>query len=52
MALRLTIVGAVLIIGGLINISGLRMVTLPLGAIALVAGGVLWLVRNRNSPSR
>jgi hypothetical protein len=35
MVLRLAVVGVVLTIGGVLNVSGLRMVTLPLGAVLL-----------------
>lgn len=50
MVLRLAVVGVVLIIGGVVNVGGFRMVTLPLGAVLLVASGILWLMR-RNSSS-
>lgn len=50
MVLRLGVVGLILIVGAAINLGGFRMVTLPLGAVLLVASGIVWLVR-RNSSS-
>jgi hypothetical protein len=51
MVIRLAVVGAALVVGGVINVSGLREFTLPLGVVALLASGVLWL-RDRNSSTR
>ena len=48
MVSRLALVGVLLMIAGLINVSGLRQFTIPLGIVALLASGILWL-RNRNS---
>lgn len=53
MPIRLAVIGAALIVGGLlINASGLGKITVPLGIIALLGGGILWLMRNKNSPTR
>jgi hypothetical protein len=37
MVIRLAAVGVVLVAGGLINISGLGMITVPLGVVALLS---------------
>ena len=52
MDIRLAVIGAVLVVGGLINVGGLGRITVPLGVVALLGSGVLWLVRNRNSSTR
>jgi hypothetical protein len=48
----LAFIGAVLVVGGLINIGGLGKITVPLGVVALLGSGILWLVRNRNPSTR
>ncbi len=50
--MRLAVIGAVLVAGGLINVGGFGRFTVPLGAVALLVSGVLWLVRNRRSSAR
>lgn len=52
MVVRLAVVGAVLVVGGLINLGGFGKITVPLGAVVLVASGVLWLMRNRKATRR
>ena len=52
MTLRLAVIGAVLVAGGLINLTGFGKITVPLGIVALLSSGVLWLVRDRNSSTR
>lgn len=53
MVLRLAVVGACLVAGGLLfNASGYAKITVPLGAVALVISGILWLTQNRNSSTR
>jgi hypothetical protein len=49
MAIRLAVIGAALVVGGLINVSGFGKIAVPLGAVALLTGAILWLVRDRNS---
>jgi hypothetical protein len=53
MPIRLAVIGAALIAAGLfVNASGLAKFTVPLGIIALLASGVLWLMRNKKSSTR
>lgn len=52
MAIRLAVVGVVLVVLGLINLGGLGEFAVPIGAVALIAGGACYLVRNRNAQSR
>ncbi|WP_377273263.1 hypothetical protein [Peterkaempfera sp. SMS 1(5)a] len=52
MVIRLAVVGAALVIGGLVNVTGFGRVTLPLGVVALVCSGILLVARNRNSSGR
>lgn len=53
MPIRLAVIGAALIGAGLfINASGLGKITVPLGIIALLSSGILWLMRNKNSSTR
>ncbi|MEN3270211.1 MAG: hypothetical protein V7646_7105 [Pseudonocardia sp.] len=52
MVIRLAVIGAVLVVGGLINVSGFGKITVPLGVVALLGSGILWLVRNRNPSTR
>ena len=50
--MRLAVIGAALVVGGLINVTGFGKITVPLGVVALLGSGVLWLVHNRNSSTR
>ena len=52
MVVRLAVIGAVLVVGGLINIGGFGKVTVPLGVVVLLSSGILWLMRSRNSSTR
>jgi hypothetical protein len=53
MVMRLAVVGACLIAGGLLfNASGYAKITVPLGVVALLVSGILWLIGNRNSSTR
>lgn len=52
MVFRLAVVGAVLVVGGLINIGGFGRITVPLGVVALLASAILWFTRGRNSSTR
>ncbi len=51
MVIRLAAVGAALVVGGLINVTGFGKFTVPLGIVALACSGIL-LARNRNSSRR
>jgi hypothetical protein len=52
MVMRLAVIGAVLVVGGLINVGGFGKITVPLGVVALLSSGILSLMRNRNSSTR
>jgi hypothetical protein len=52
MVIRLAVIGAALVIGGLISVTGWGKVTVPLGVVILLISGVLWFVRNRKSSTR
>jgi hypothetical protein len=47
MALRLAVIGAALVVGGFINVTGFGRVTVPLGIAVLIAGGVTYFVQRR-----
>lgn len=51
MAVRLAVIGAVLTVGGLVNIGGYGKIAVPLGLAVLLVGGIL-IARGRNSPKR
>jgi hypothetical protein len=49
MAIRLAIIGAVLVVGGLVDLGGFGTYVVPAGGVVLVAAGVLWLARRRST---
>ncbi|MEV6701814.1 hypothetical protein AB0M68_32465 [Streptomyces sp. NPDC051453] len=51
MAIRLAVIGAALLVGGLVNVTGFGKFTAPLGVVALACSGVLF-ARDRNSSRR
>ena len=52
MATRLAILGAVLVVVGLLNLGGHGTLTISIGAVVLLAAGAAWLARSRKSPTR
>ena len=51
MVIRLAVIGAALVIAGLINTRWAK-VEVPVGVAVLLVSGVLWLMRNRSSSKR
>lgn len=49
MAIRLAIIGAVLVVGGLVNLGGFGVYTVPAGGVVLLVAGVVWLARRRST---
>jgi hypothetical protein len=50
-AIRLALVGVVLIVVGVLNLGGIGPITAVAGAVALVASGVTWGVTRRSGTS-
>lgn len=49
MIIRLAVVGAALVVGGLVNVGGFGKYAIPVGGVVLLVAGVLWLARDRST---
>lgn len=49
MAIRLALVGVVLIVVGVIDLGGYRLITASLGVLALAASGIAWMTARRRT---
>ncbi|MFB9831791.1 hypothetical protein [Actinoallomurus acaciae] len=49
MAIRLALAGVLLIVVGVIDLGGYRLITVSLGVLALVASGIAWMTARRRT---